>query len=227
MLEKLILSGALMFTPLVDDIQTQDPPITEETPSENTDWENAKDTVIEWTEDINGDGIPDKIHDLYDQWKSTELVGGFTIGALVSIIIAFLGIGSLFMTFRKKIKNALETSDKAVDSANKQTEEYIKQSNEMLEKLSEENTELKSQIDSIIATVQMHSEVSKQIAEDIEENSKSLDRIETSNKKVSLLLDNQVKMACNSDELVSKGIAKDLKTAVETLESDSNERKVN
>lgn len=220
MFEKLVLGSALLFAPMVDNVATE-PPVQETTTNE--DWENAKDTVIEWTEDLDNNGVPDKIEQTIDQWKNTELVGGVTIGALVSVIIAFLGTGALFMRFRKKIKTALDTSEKAVDSANKQTEKYLKQANEMLRELKEENAKLRREMEQITISINKTNEVSAGISENIKQNSVYLSNIDVSNKKVSVLLDNQVKMACNTDELVSKGIAKDLKAKVTELEATINE----
>ena len=241
MFGKLLLTGSLLFAPMVDDVSTSEP--TEEV-VEESEWEDAKQTVIEWTTDDNLNGVPDKIEELVNEWKNTELVGGITLGAICSVIIAFLGIAVVFLQFKKRLKNALDSSDKSVKAANEQNEiskniaksleETVaknvailqEENSKKINTLISENDDLKRKVITLTAELKENKNLSDRVLTSIQENSTCLKQIEQSNRKVDVLLDNQLKIASNNKDMVYNGTTKELiKRTKEVLGDEMAEEK--
>lgn len=219
MFEKILLASSLLVSPV------SETNLPENTEGQVTDdqWEQAKDTVIEWTTDNNANGIPDKFEELFEQWKNTELVGGITIGAIATVFIGAGTVVLFFVKLRKKFNKAIETSDKATEEQVKQNELILAQTKEQLETIKTENESLRLEIDKLIEELNKNLDLSEETVKVIKTNSKYLKNIDKANARVKLLLSNQLKMACNTNDLVSKGVAKELKNSVEDLEAQEND----
>lgn len=219
MFGKCLLAGALLFSPVnyaenVGDTTTQDT---------NTDWENAQNTVIEWTTDSDNDGIPDKIEAILEEWKNTELVGGITIGAIATVVIGAGTVILFFVKVRKKFNKAIDTSDKAIEEQNKQNALILDQAKTQLETIKQENDSLRNEIDKLLVYLEENKKVTTDVTKVINDNSEYLKNIDNANSKMDILLKNQLEIACNTPDLVSKGIAKSLMKKAKELEEKSDD----
>lgn len=238
MLGKLFLSGALLFAPVLDEAVTEP-----ETPSVNEnegdkvepptkdEWENAKDTIIEWTKDTDGDGIPDKINEELSKLKNTELIGGVTIGAIASTFIAVLGVFISFRAYKKKFMSAINVGEKA-NAVSSETSAHIKKAmenliNEQAKIVKEIEEEFIRQFNAQNQKLEVYADEFKRLNtnlcdlnEKVYELSSELDNIKKSNQKVDVLLENQKEIAANNDNMVANGSAKALSDRVEALKNE-------
>ncbi len=190
----------------------------------NSEWEDAKDTIIDWTTDIDGDGIPDKIKGLLDKIENTQLIGGITVGSLITLCLSLLGSYVSYLIQKKKFKAVNQAN---LDNANT-TKEVIKKNEEIQNNINNLKNNLLTILENFVRTSNNINNTSnantqellakiETFTKDIQEFETKLKELDGTNEKIEVLLDNQLKIAQNSNEMVAKGIAKDLEKQVNKL----------
>ena len=148
------------------------------------------------------------------------------------------------MQFKKRLKNALDSSDKSVKAANEQNEiskniaksleETVaknvailqEENSKKINTLISENDDLKRKVITLTAELKENKNLSDRVLTSIQENSTCLKQIEKSNRKVDVLLDNQLKIASNNKDMVYNGTTKELiKRTKEVLGDEMAEEK--
>ncbi len=211
MIKELLLSGLIMFSPLKENTEVvEEPNVSTVTPEDKEDiWTQIK----EMLDDKDANGRPDII----DTILGKELIGGITIGVIVSL---GLYIFSITYTLKKgrefKKLNAKTEEEKIIliNNFNKEKENLI---NDLTNKTNEINKALESTKKLLSEygsnQISLNSNLTKSINE--VNNLKSdinakISEISVASNKVDKLLRNQKLIANNTPNMVSKGINKQL-----------------
>lgn len=212
MLKNLLLSGLLMFSPLsAEDNVVNEPPVEDKITEEEK--EDIWATIHEWLDDKDGNGQPDII----DMILSKELVGGITIGLLITVGIYIFSITYTF----KKGKTFKESSKKFEDEKNALIESFKKEREELINRYDYETkkiVETLEQTKKIITEYDSNQiELNKVINDSVKEVNTLINGIDErmapineANKKVNKMIKNQQLIANNTPNMVAKGIAKQI-----------------
>lgn len=212
MLKNLLLSGLLMFSPLsAEDNVVNEPPVEDKITEEEK--EDIWTTIHEWLDDKDGNGQPDII----DMILSKELVGGITIGLLITVGIYIFSITYTF----KKGKTFKESSKKFEDEKNALIESFKKEREELINRYDYETkkiVETLEQTKKIITEYDSNQiELNKVINDSVKEVNTLINGIDErmapineANKKVNKMIKNQQLIANNTPNMVAKGIAKQI-----------------
>lgn len=139
----------------------------------------------EWYEqylvDADGNGTPDFI----DNWVKTELIGGITIGAIVSTCISLLGIIISLTKYGKYAKSNKEVG-----------ETYSKKSIELTDSINAQNRQVQEEINSL--------------KKQLEETSSKLQALENVSDQLDSITKATKIIVNSNDKLVSNGTAEEV-----------------
>lgn len=203
MFGKIILSSALLFAPLVEDVSTNETPTTE-----NTTFE-----------DLDNDNIPDVIEDYYNEHIRDQYMFGITLGSLIGLATSIV---SLIIFIHKTTK-----SSKLIKQTNENNQKTIEEMKLAIEEKNKINEEYRAQLNSIVEEnknlVKQNTEITNANIKKIDDCVKTLSSYSNFDKKLDASL-NVLNILGSTENMIKEGKREQIVACLESVKQNGKEK---